>query len=199
VPQGKPEQQKRVKAIPRGDFLELRKLLDGESRDALDVLARTGWHVTELVRFTNDGEVLPVRDGRAKGATLRLPRTKRGNPHLVEVPPDAARAAKRLLGKAWPFSRALAFTRLLKRKCTAAKVTPFGAGQFRHTVATWALEAGAPIEQIATFLNHQSPETTRRFYATHGVPSRIPTLPLAPPKRKGKRRKARPRLINPAA
>src|SRR5439155_10767779 len=67
VPQGKPEQQKRVKAIPHGDFLKVRKLLDGESRDALDVLARTGWHVTELVRFTNGGEVLPVRDGRAKG------------------------------------------------------------------------------------------------------------------------------------
>ncbi len=99
VPQGKPEQQKRVKAIPHGDFLKVRKLLDGESRDALDVRARTGWHVTELVRFTNGGEVLPVRDGRAKGATLRLPRTKPGNPLLVEVPPDAARAAKRLLGK----------------------------------------------------------------------------------------------------
>jgi hypothetical protein len=70
-----------------------------------------------LVRFTNGGEVLPVRDGRAKGATLRPPRTKRGNPLLVEVPPDAARAAKRLLGKEWRFSRALAFTRLLKRKC----------------------------------------------------------------------------------
>ncbi len=42
--------------------------------------------------------------------------------------------------------------------------------------------AGAPIESIATFLNHQSPETTRRFYATHGVPARVPTLPLAPVK-----------------
>jgi hypothetical protein len=76
-------------------------------------------------------------------------------------------------------------------------VTPFGAGQFRHTVATWALEAGAPIESIATFLNHQSPETTRRFNATHGVPARVPTLPLAPVKRngKGKRRKPRLRLV----
>jgi integrase len=147
-----------------------------------------------LVRFTNGGEVLPVRDGRAKGATLRPPRTKRGNPLLVEVPPDAARAAKRLLGKEWRFSRALAFTRLLKRKCKAANVTPFGAGQFRHTVATWALEAGAPIESIATFLNHQSPETTRRFYATHGVPARVPTLPLAPVKRKGKGKRRKPRL-----
>jgi hypothetical protein len=29
---------------------------------------------------------------------------------------------------------------------------------------------------VSSFLNHKSPRTTRKFYATHAVPAKVPTL-----------------------
>ncbi len=45
----------------------------------------------------------------------------------------------------------------------------FGPGQYRHTVATRMLNAGADPAAVAAFLGHKSPHTTRRFYATLAV------------------------------
>jgi len=53
---------------------------------------------------------------------------------------------------------------------------PVTAGSFRHTVATEAIEKGAPPEQVSAFLGHKSPQTTKRFYATLAVAPKIPTL-----------------------
>ena len=53
---------------------------------------------------------------------------------------------------------------------------PFSPGQYRHSVATWAVEAGADPAAVAAFLGHKSPATTKRFYATLAVCPKIPTL-----------------------
>ena len=50
--------------------------------------------------------------------------------------------------------------------CERAGVTPFGPGQYRHTVANRMINAGADPAGVAAFLGHKSPQTTRRFYAT---------------------------------
>ncbi|WP_395831273.1 tyrosine-type recombinase/integrase [Archangium violaceum] len=68
------------------------------------------------------------------------------------------------------------YTLAIKGACTAAGIPPFTPGRFRHSVATWAIEKGAAPASVAAFLNHKSPATTRRFYATHAVPAKIPTL-----------------------
>ena len=55
---------------------------------------------------------------------------------------------------------------------------PFTPGRFRHSVATCAIEKGADPALVAAFLNHKSPSTTRRFYATHArisIPTRTPS------------------------
>ncbi|WNG41678.1 site-specific integrase [Archangium violaceum] len=49
-------------------------------------------------------------------------------------------------------------------------------GRFRHSVATWAIEKGATPASVAAFLNHKSLAITRRFYATHAVPTKVPAL-----------------------
>lgn len=49
-------------------------------------------------------------------------------------------------------------------------------GEARHTVATWAVNAGADLKTVSTFLRHKSERTTRRFYATHAVAAKVPTL-----------------------
>lgn len=41
-----------------------------------------------------------------------------------------------------------------------------GPGQFRHTWATRAVEAGMSKESVAAYLNHKSKSTTDRFYST---------------------------------
>ena len=117
----------------------------------MDVQAGTGWHVSELVRFARMGSVEPYRS-EAEGME----------------------AGKRLLARG-----SLSFEKYglaIKGACTAAGIPPFTPGRFRHSVATWAIENGADPASVAAFLNHKSPSTTRRFYATHAVPTKVPTL-----------------------
>ncbi len=60
----------------------------------------------------------------------------------------------------------------IKAACVVAQVEPFTAGRMRHTLATRAVEAGADVAAVATYLGHKSPSTLRRFYATLAVPPR---------------------------
>jgi len=55
-------------------------------------------------------------------------------------------------------------------------VEPFGPGVLRHSVATLAVNSGASPAAVAAFLNHRSPRTTLRFYATLATPVKVPAL-----------------------
>ena len=68
------------------------------------------------------------------------------------------------------------FQTAVKSACLAAEIPPFGTGQLRHSVATWAINAGADPTAVSAFLGHRSPRTTRKFYATHAAPRKVPTL-----------------------
>jgi hypothetical protein len=57
----------------------------------------------------------------------------------------------------------------LKKSCVDAEVPEIRPGQFRHSVATWAINEGEDPASVAAFLNHKSPRTTMRFYATHAA------------------------------
>jgi integrase len=46
----------------------------------------------------------------------------------------------------------------------------------RHSVATLAVNSGASPAAVAAFLNHRSPRTTLRFYATLATPVKVPAL-----------------------
>ena len=60
----------------------------------------------------------------------------------------------------------------------AAGIPPFTPRRVQHSVATWAIKKGADPASVAAFLNHKhkSPTTAQRFYATHAVPTKVPTL-----------------------
>jgi len=49
------------------------------------------------------------------------------------------------------------------------------------SVATWAVDAGADLGTVATFLGHRSASTTRKFYATHATPKN-PLIAVPAPK-----------------
>jgi hypothetical protein len=178
VPQAKPEQWKRSKAIPFAHYTAARAGLVGHWRDALDVLAGTGWHTTELCRFARAGAV-EAYHGRQEGVTaiLACPEAKSGAPHRTAVGEDVEGAGRRLLDRGSVSVPKL--NAAIAQACAAAEPRPvpaFTAGRFRHSVATWAIEKGADPAAVATFLGHKSPRTTKRFYATLAVPPKVPTL-----------------------
>ena len=83
IPQSRPAQLDNMKAIPREHYLLARTRLIGTYRDALDVLAGTGWHVTALERFARSGRIEPYpQDGVAGIAgVLVTPLEKDGELH----------------------------------------------------------------------------------------------------------------------
>lgn len=172
VPQARPAQWTKAKAIPREDFLKLREALAAPWRDAIDVLAGTGWHFSELERFAGAGGEIGTHP--LSGApVLVCPRTKGGEPLRTEVGPEVAEAAGRLMGMTLDYWKFFGEIRKVGKKLEIRSVRP---GRFRHSVATWAINAGADPASVAAFLGHKSPATTKRFYATHAVPAKVPTL-----------------------
>lgn len=193
-PTTRPEQWAKSKVISREAVELVRAKMPERYRDALDVLLGTGWHKTELVRFADGGsvELLPPQRQAEGAAQLLCPRTKSGAPLRTIVSPQVADAARRLLtvepdhrarngGRISgdylnvAISEALAVVNAERAEKHQALFEPFSAGSARHTVATWAIEAGAAPAAVAAFLNHRSMATTMRFYATLAAPPKVPT------------------------
>lgn len=166
VPQARPEQWRKDKVIPVEHYRAVRAHLADPWLAAVDVLAGTGWHVSEMMRFATGG--------RVDGNVLTCPQTKGGAPLRTQVSDAVADAAGRLLGTVVDY---FDFRDALIAASTAAGLAEYvHPGRFRHSVATWAINAGADPAAVAAFLGHKSSATTRRFYATHAVPPKVPTL-----------------------
>ncbi len=188
VPAGRPQQWSTSKVIARADYNAVRdELAAGLYRDGLIVLAATGWHKTELRRFAEGGKVEPMPKGRrTEGAgILHCPRTKGGSPLKTVVSAAAFEAGTRLRAAGYlPViyfqqkvdQAAVRVTEKRRKKDPKAAEVAINLGSFRHTVATWAIEAGASREQVAAFLNHRSWETTQKFYSTLAAPPKVPTI-----------------------
>ncbi len=167
VPQARPKQWETVKAITRDQYTAALAALDGEWRDGLMVLGGTGWHVSELARFAVSGSV--EKHPIIEGPVLVCPQTKGGEPLRTQVGRDTAEAAKRIRARG-------SFDYFRFRAALRGTGATFNPGYLRHSVATWAINSGASPAAVAAFLNHKSPLTTKRFYATHAVPAKVPTL-----------------------
>lgn len=173
--QVEPEQWKRPKAVAKADYDKVRVLLDDIWKARLDVLGATGWHSTEIRRFAANGSIETLNEEKEGVAgVLLVPLTKAGTPLRTQVSARGLEAAKKVRAAgAFSYER---FHEVLAEACLTADVTKFGPGQLRHSVATWAFEAGTDLGAISSFLNHKSTMTTRRFYATLATPKKIPTL-----------------------
>lgn len=166
VPQAKAAQTRQSKVVPKEDFLKVLAHAEPPYQDAMKMLGTCGWHTTELERF--------IVGGNVEGDVLTIPRHKSGHVHRTRVSAEVAEAAQRLRQHG-----PLGFWRLcgaVERACKAAGVKVFTPANLRHSVAMWAVEAGATIEQVGDYLGHRDPRTTARFYTTLAVPRRVPTL-----------------------
>jgi integrase len=195
VPQSSPEKHRRRKVVPwqhvekvlahleaeaekdrarvREAFDKLEPGLDAQRRrDCLLLLTATGWHVTELERFIRGGEVLR----QASGDVLAVLVVRHKGGELARTPlshREHLDAAERLRASG-------EVPRHLQKEhvatCVSAGVPSFGLGVMRHSVATWAVEAGAAPEAVARFLGHKDRRTTEKFYIDVAVPTNV--IPL---------------------
>ena len=178
VPQIRPEQARRMKAVAPEHFekamTELKKL-DRDVHDGMLVLGATGCHFSELQRFIRSGSIEPVPKGTRDAAGVLMFQHKSGVPHRVRVTRRALEAARRLKkrGIGWDNHT---FGGRLKEACAAAGVAQFHPGELRHSVATWAVNAGSDPTSVAAFLGHRSVATLKKFYSTHASPKRVHTL-----------------------
>lgn len=178
VPQAVPEQWTRDKVIPVQQHHKMLEHLEAKWKPHVTVLAGTGWHVHELMRFAEHGQVrdLPKTVFPINGAVAVLvcPRHKSGDVHRTAVSAEVAQAAELVL-KAGRFYK-WGLYRAVSEACTAAGVPNIEVGRYRHSIGTWAIEQGATPEAAAAFLGHRSTWTLRRFYATHATVPKVPTI-----------------------
>jgi site-specific recombinase XerD len=177
VPQSTPEKHRRRKVLDFAAVEAIISYLGDDARACVTLLCATGWHRTELDRFARAGELQP----RELGVMVAVTPHKSGDIDRKGLSGEALAAAKHLRERGcvpqrlWRELHAASAAAGLPRE---KWVTP---GVFRHSVATWAVEDGASIEQVSKFLGHKDPRTTRRFYVdmrepVAAVPTRLPHL-----------------------
>lgn len=177
VPQAKPGlRAMKNKTIPADHHHQARAHLDGHWAAGMDVQAGSGWHITEVKRFAERGAIEAHPNGAVGGVAgvLVCPEAKGGGELRTPVSSSVLEAAKLLLARgSFDVAR---YRNAVKAACVAAGVPVFTPGRFRHTVGTAAINSGANAAQVSAFLNHKDPRTLKRFYATHAVVQKIPTL-----------------------
>lgn len=132
--------------------------------DVLMVQAECGAHVAEIRRMASG-------DGMVEGNNITLFH-KSGHRHTMEVAPEVAAAAKRLLNRG-AFARK-DYNDAVKRACVKAKVTQWHPGWLRHAQTKWLTEAGVALANVATYLGH-SEYVSRKHYLSAAIPK--PEIP----------------------
>jgi integrase len=180
VPPSRPEKWERRKVVPSEDVQAVLLKLEQPYRDILHLLTATAWHITEVRRFVEGGEIVMVASGEP--LAVLMTRHKGGEIARTRIDyPEHLEAAQRLLalrGKlSWP--KGMTFVRVMKAVCASAEVPVFQLGVMRHSVLTWAYELGGLMPALRDFAGHKSENTTRRFYVDAAVPQgKIPVLRL---------------------
>ena len=184
IPQAKPSQWTKSKIIPREHFDLVLEHLSSPWRDALALQAGTGWHTTEIVRFAAEGTIDPAPQHLAQegvAGVVVCPLRKSGEMQRTRVGPIPLEAAKKLrahgsISREWYDRAVRSACKAVKRPDGEVGIDIFTPGRLRHSVASWAIEAGADPASVAAFLGHRSPRTTMKFYAVHSAPKKVPTL-----------------------
>jgi integrase len=91
--------------------------------------------------------------------------------------PEIVRGQRgRRFSREWYDRAVRAACKVVKRPHSKVGIPVFTPGWLRHSVATWAIDSGAGPASVAAILGHKSPRTTRKFYAVHASPTKVPTL-----------------------
>lgn len=176
VPVLQPAARRKSKVMELELVVETLPHLRADVRDVVELLATTGWHVSEVARFATEGtmrdrvtndapEVLAVigvthKSGRQHFTALTTQRQVdvaariRARGHVI----DRGALRKHLAAAAH------AVTLERRRQGRTQEAQPLKLGAFRHSVSTWLRQDGVADDAISRYLGHVSPVTTRRFY-----------------------------------
>lgn len=161
------------KAVEFERLAKVVPLLAAHIRDVLELLAATGWHISEVRRFAIP-EVgrFRYRDAADKPEVLATIGTRHkvgGRWHFTALlfQPHVD-AALRIRERGKVVDRTI-LRRHLKRACEQAGVKAFNMGDMRASVLTWLRLAGVPPETAMAYVGHTSIETQNRFYVNAEV------------------------------
>jgi hypothetical protein len=185
IPPATAEKTRRRKVVAEENLQRVMALLSDVTRDVMTLQLGTAWHISEVRRFAQHGEILSAP------GLLAVLVTKHKSGELTRTPitePEHLAAAKRIRErKHIPINTTLA--RNLRVACDSIRreqelagvpekdrMPHFRLGQMRHTVLTIAVARGATPEQAAQFAHHRSSATTKRFYIDLAVP--VVTVPV---------------------
>jgi integrase len=117
-----------------------------------------------------------ARMQRDRAENLRAARLARAAAAGAAGAPEPEDEGPGGFSREWYDRAVVAACAAVKRPDGSVGIPEFTPGRLRHSVASWAIDAGADPAQVAAFLGHRSPRTTRKFYATHSAPTKVPTL-----------------------
>lgn len=172
VPQARPEKERRRKVVAFEDVQAVARHLKQPTRDVLHLLTATAWHLSEVRRFCEGGEVATPLHGEAL-AVLVVRHKSGGLVKQTILYAEHLEAARRLRERG-SLPKRMTLARHMRAACDAAGVPRFGLGQMRHSVLTWAVEHGASPEEAAEFAHHRSSTTTRKHYLDLETPKVVP-------------------------
>ena len=176
VPPAKPAQWSRSKAVAWERVLELLPHLRADVRDVLELLAATGWHISEARRFAAGG-TLREREASDPPHVVAVigVRHKSGKPHFTALVHERhAQVARRVRERGHVIDNGALRKQMLRgfaavdaaRKQADADAKPaerFQLGSMRHSLTNWLADAGVSVEERGKYLGH-NPGTNARFY-----------------------------------
>jgi integrase len=170
---GAAKEQGRARDVPFNRVQLVYAHLRADLRDVLLLLSGTGWHVSEVRRFATGGEIRQDPTGKHLAVLVTFHKRREyavsGLTH-----PEHVEAARRIREAGHIVSRNVLAANM-RKACDAAGLPVDAAervffGAMRHSVATWAIEAGDEMLNVARAFNHQGEEMLRRHYVRHAVP-----------------------------
>jgi len=187
-PRGRATKDTRRVAIPPEHILAVLPHLPAPSRDVMVLRLGTGWHMEEVRRFAEGGEIVRV-EGRSVAlatiegpvrvpllAVLRVRHKVRATTNTPVLYPEHLAAAERIRA-AGHVVTAHTLNDHTRDACAAAKVPRFYNWHIRHSAVSYAMEHGALLEQASVFVDHLNVDTTRTHYADLALPTRaVPVL-----------------------
>lgn len=176
VPPARPAQWEKSKAVAWERVLELLPHLRADVRDVLELLAATGWHISEARRFAAGG-TLRERESADPSHVVAVigVKHKSGKPHFTALLHERhAVVARRVRERGRVIDNGALRKQMLKgfaavdaeRKKTDPKAEPverFQLGAMRHSLTNWLADAGVGVEERGRYLGH-NPATNARFY-----------------------------------
>lgn len=164
--------------------------LPEETRDVLWLLTGTAWHVSEVRRFAEGGEIVRQLEGDPRvvlvtrhksGELTRTPLTDRGQMEAAERIRKRGRIpAKETLAQHMRDGCNAVREKEAENGVAEENLTPhFRLGDMRHTALTYGVQQGASPQEASEFAHHRSLTTTKKFYIDLAVPTvSIPTMRL---------------------